>query len=184
MSTVLELSESAELQCDQNAFNLALWEKVLAEPYYQQAVGRVETNALGEVLMSPPPAPEHGLKQAEISYLLRKLLNGGRAITECPLSTIDGVRGIDVAWMSFERLGLRKQKAAFLVAPEICVEVISPSNTRQEMEHKKDLYFTAGAEEVWFCSAEGEMTFYLKSNPSEVTSTELVPSMPLQIETY
>jgi hypothetical protein len=155
MSTVLELSESAELQCDQNAFNLALWEKVLAEPYYQQAVGRVETNALGEVLMSPPPAPEHGLKQAEISYLLRKLLNGGRAITECPLSTIDGVRGIDVAWMSFERLGLRK-----------------------------DLYFTAGAEEVWFCSAEGEMTFYLKSNPSEVTSTELVPSMPLQIETY
>jgi hypothetical protein len=28
------------------------------------------------------------------------------------------------------------------------------------------------------------MTFYLKSNPSEVTSTELVPSMPLQIETY
>jgi Uma2 family endonuclease len=34
-------------------------------------------------------------------------------------------------------------------APEICVEVTSPSNSRKEMREKIDAYFAAGAKEVW-----------------------------------
>ena len=34
-------------------------------------------------------------------------------------------------------------------APEICVEVTSPSNSKEEIEHKTELYLAKGALEVW-----------------------------------
>ena len=34
-------------------------------------------------------------------------------------------------------------------APEICIEVVSPSNSVKELEEKKTAYLAAGAEEVW-----------------------------------
>jgi len=37
-----------------------------------------------------------------------------------------------------------------VIAPEICVEVISPRNSPEEMAEKRALYFAAGADEVWF----------------------------------
>mgnify|MGYP001313879954 CR=1 FL=1 len=38
-----------------------------------------------------------------------------------------------------------------LAAPEICLEILSPSNSIVEMEMKRALYFEAGAREVWEC---------------------------------
>lgn len=105
-------------------------------------------------------------------------------MTECPLSTSDGVKGIDVAWMSFERMTSREGKAFYTKAPEICVEVISPSNTIQEMAHKKALYFEAGALEVWFCSEKGEMSFYLRNEPDTAGNSTIFPEMTREIETF
>ena len=36
-----------------------------------------------------------------------------------------------------------------MVAPEICLEVISPSNSVKETQEKREAYFAAGAHEVW-----------------------------------
>ena len=46
------------------------------------------------------------------------------------------------------------------VAPEICVEVCSPSNADAEIDEKRQLYLDAGAEEVWICDEGGQLTFY------------------------
>jgi Uma2 family endonuclease len=183
MPSTLELSKKSDRNTDRHTFNLEVWNGVVADDYFAGLPGKIETNAFGQVLMSPPPHPEHGQKQSEVVYQLRSRLSGGRAITECPLSTSDGIKGIDVAWMSLERLRARGDKAAYTIAPEICVEVISPSNSLQEMAHKKSLYFEAGALEVWFCSPEGEMSFFLKEAPDTPTQSHMVPGMPLRIET-
>jgi hypothetical protein len=53
-------------------------------------------------------------------------------------------------------LGNRK---CFVLAPEICVDVLSPRNTQAEMREKTGLYFDAGAQEVWLCSVSGERKF-------------------------
>lgn len=183
MPSILELSEKSELQGDHHAFNLAVWDGVLTDSWLASLPGKIETNALGQILMSPPPAPEHGQEQFEIALRLHQALPDGKSMTECPVSTSDGVKGVDVAWMSMERLKARREKSAYTNAPEICVEVISPSNSRQEMDHKKSLYFEAGALEVWFCSPEGTMSFFLKEAPDTPSSSRMVPDMPLEIET-
>jgi len=48
----------------------------------------------------------------------------------------------------------------YLKAPEICVEIVSPSNTDKEMQDKIQLYLAKGAKEVWLCNLEGELRFY------------------------
>src|SRR5580693_1889450 len=62
------------------------------------------------------------------------------------LVTLDGVKVIDVVWMSagyFRELEA-KEPLVLERAPEICVEVLSPSNSKPEMEEKRALYFEAG----------------------------------------
>src|SRR4029079_17848361 len=87
----------------QKAFNLRRWAELLADPEMAKIEGRVETDRFGYVIMSPPPAPSHGSYQAEICHLLKSLLHHGRTISECPISTADGVKAADVAWASPER---------------------------------------------------------------------------------
>ena len=65
-------------------------------------------------------------------------------------------------------------------APEICVEVISPSNTASEIEEKKQLYFEAGAKEVWLCDDDGTMRFFLPG--SLVPASLLCPDFPVRID--
>jgi Uma2 family endonuclease len=93
------------------------------------------------------------------------------------------VKGADVAWISPARIKRGLKGEVLTIAPEICVEVISPKNSRQEMEDKRALYFEAGADEVWFCDKTGMMHFFLKSSPeTEAKASLLCPAMPKKID--
>src|SRR5256886_13908307 len=138
----------------QTAFNLRRWVELLADRELARFEGRIETDRHGQIIMSPPPAPSHGSFQLEIGHLLRQLMSHGRTLTECPISTADGVKAADVAWASPERMRELGEQVCFPHAPEICVEVISPSNTGPEIREKIALYFDAGAKEVWLCAAK------------------------------
>src|SRR5512135_39085 len=101
--------------------------------------------------MSPLPAASHGSFQSEIAHLLHTLIPRGRVVSECPISTADGVKAADVAWASPERMRELGDQVCFPQAPDICVEILSPSNTEAEIKEKTALYFDAGAREVWLC---------------------------------
>ncbi|GAB5521337.1 MAG: hypothetical protein RhofKO_35880 [Rhodothermales bacterium] len=66
------------------------------------------------------------------------------------------------------------------VAPEICVEALSPGNTGAETTEKRRLYFEAEAEEVWLCDIDGHMQFFMSDG--KVTTSPRVPSFPTRIE--
>jgi len=163
----------------QRAFNLRRWAELLADPELARIEGRIETHRYGHVVMSPPPAPRHGTFQAEIARLLGNLMPRGRVLTECPISTADGVKAADVAWASFECLAGLGDKVCFPTAPEICVEVLSPSNTDAEIGEKTTLYFDAGARDVWLCAADGGMCFL---GPTAMQCSRLCPDFPKQIQ--
>ncbi|MFN0077330.1 MAG: Uma2 family endonuclease [Prosthecobacter sp.] len=168
---------------DTRAFHLKRWAEVYADPELHRYPGRVETNRFGHILMMPPPGFPHSSRQSEIMFQLRTQLPGGRSLTECAVLTTDGVKGVDVAWISAGRIKRGLKGEVLTIAPEICVEVISPKNTRQELETKRDLYFEAGADEVWFCDKQGALHFFLKdSADTEVKASGLCPSMPKRIK--
>ncbi len=167
-------------QESKTAFNLRRWEELLADPGLARIEGRIETDRHGHIIMSPPPAASHGSFQSEIVYQLRLLLREGRVVTECPISTADGVKAADAAWASPECLRHLGNRALFPLCPEICVEVLSPSNTRAEIAEKKALYFDAGAREVWVCSKTGTMKFF--ATEGTIPSSTLCPRFPKRIK--
>lgn len=169
----IELPSHAE----RTEFNLRRWAELLDDPELARIEGRIETDRHGNIIMSPPPAPNHGSYQSEISYLLRKLNVNGRTLTECPISTADGVRAADVAWASPARMKSLGNRACFPEAPEICVEVLSPRNTKSEIDEKKALYFEAGAREVLICDTKGRITFHLAAAHQQ-NKSKLCPNFP------
>jgi Uma2 family endonuclease len=164
---------------DQAAFNLRRWNELLDDPEMHRIEGRIETDRHGNIIMSPPPAPSHGSYQLEIGHLLRAFLPNGRVLTECPISTADGVKASDVAWASPECMRELGNRSCFPRSPEICVEVLSPRNTRKEIEEEKALYFHAGAREVWLCDASGKMQFFAET--SALKKSALCPKFPSRI---
>ena len=180
MASVLETAELIDVG-DQTVFNLAVWEKLLADSSLAALSYRIETDRHGQIIMSPPPAPEHGEEQFGIGKRLDQLLPAGQVITECPVSTSEGVKLVDVAWISKTRRQTQRGQVCFTQAPEICVEIISPSNTRRELAEKKALYLAAGAEEVWFCHRDGRMEFFRKEAPETPAASALCPAFPERV---
>jgi len=159
-------------------FNRLRWAEVHSDPQLLRNPNRIETNAWGQIIMTPPPSSDHSARQTEIVFLLRERL-GGRPLVECPISTADGVRAADVAWCSSDRYSRVRGQLAFEIAPEICVEVASPGNTKAELTYKQKLYFAAGAIECWTCNTDGQMTFCHRDSPDTPTaSSQLCPDFP------
>ena len=82
MNAVLDLPEIG----DRHAFNLARWKEICEDPQLAKVEGRVESDAHGHILMSPPAGFNHSERQSEIVAILREK-PGGKARSECPVST-------------------------------------------------------------------------------------------------
>ena len=80
----------------------------------------------------------------------------------------DSVLGPDVSFVSHERLAaVENFEKYFPFAPDLAVEVLSPGNTRREMEEKIAMYFAAGSRAVWVFDPK-KRTATVYTSPSEV----------------
>ncbi len=175
----MEITLDLPAVADQHTFNLKRWTKVCANPVLAALDNRIETDRYGNAVIIPLPGLDHGVQQAAVSFHLHRLLKGGKVVTECPVSTSEGIKGVDVAWISSGRIPKARRKNVLVQAPEICVEVISPGNTRGEIEEKKRLYFAACAEEVWLCDVKGHLAFFGKAEPTKASGRfRLCPTFP------
>lgn len=129
--------------------------------------------------MSPTPN-YHGSYGFRIGELMRRHLPQGEIVIECAVETSDGTKEADVAWLSRKRWAEVAEDFSCKIAPEICVEVLSPSNTMKEMFYKKDLYLAAGALEYWLCDKQGSMRFFNASG--EITKSKLAPKFPALVK--
>ncbi len=154
------------------------WQEVCDHPSLQNLPFKIEINERGEIVMNAVKVI-YSLYQGEIEFLLRSLLKTGKTLPECAIKTSRGTKVADVAWASRDRVRLIRNEVECSVAPEICVEVHSSSNTDDEMQEKRELYFESGALEVWLCK-NGEMSFYNSGGRTE--KSRLVPGFPAQID--
>ena len=144
---------------------------------------KVETNAQRQILLMTTPRLDHQEFGGEIVRLLHLLLSNGRPLSWCGVMTNDGTKEPDVIWASNAMRRAQRKEASFTRAPELCVEVVSPSNTRREINQKRRLYFEVGAQEVWLCDKEGAMTFYT-DNEAIVPRSILCPEFPTHIDPF
>jgi Uma2 family endonuclease len=135
---------------------------MLRDPIVGAIPGKVELNEKGVIEVSPPSTP-HGLLQAFLAGELRRLRPDGKAFTEVGIETAIGVRAPDVAWAAADFLRRHGLVSPLPNAPELCVEVVSPSNTAAELSEKVAAYIAAGAIEVWLAREDGTLEIYAAS---------------------
>jgi len=134
------------------------WSEMLADRTLADLPYKIEQDRWGNIVMSPS-SNRHGRLQVVLAALFEHLPQG-QALIECSIATAEGVKVADVAWGSqafFDRHGYT---TPYPQAPELCVEIRSPSNSMEEMEWKSRLYLAAGACEVWVVSEEGGVRYF------------------------
>ncbi len=154
------------------------WSEIVDNPYLQDLPFKIEQDRYGNILMSPA-SNRHAELRAEIAYLLRKLMPSGKSLTECSVATTEGVKSPDVAWADEAFLNANRDSTPFETAPAICVEVLSPSNSKAEITLKTELYLAAGASEVWVCKSDGSMVFHTANGVVE--QSVQTPDFPAKV---
>lgn len=115
----------------------------------------------GEIVIACRPGFRHGLRQGRICGVLDQFGRArghGRAVVETGTQTQRGpdtVRGPGVSYWSAERLPLDQEPEGYPeAAPDLCVEVLSPTNRRVLIRDKMREYFERGVRMVWIVDPE------------------------------
>jgi Uma2 family endonuclease len=124
----------------------AMYRHMCNDPLLAKVPGKIELDRWGRMVMSPA-SNYHGTLQGRLAQRLAGL--GGEVIVEASVLTPIGLLVPDVAWASTEFIAAHRDETPFEGAPELCIEVTSPSNSRKELTEKVDASLAAGALEVW-----------------------------------
>lgn len=154
------------------------WQQVCVHPGLKDLPFKIELNEYGQIIMSPVKV-YHSALQGEIEHLLRSFLPTGKTLPECAITTPKGTKVADVAWISAERFQMVRDQDECSIAPEICIEVISSSNSKPEIRKKMALYFNRGAHECWLCNEQGEMSFF--DPDGKLEKSAMIPDFPARI---
>ncbi len=155
------------------------WAEIINNPALRDLPFKIETNEWGQIVMSAA-TNKHGILQSKIGYLIESMLVNRLAISECSVSTSKGVKVADVAWCSSEFLNKHGYETPYREAPEVCVEILSRSNSKPEVREKKKLYFDKGALEVWLCYENGKVEFYNANG--EIAQSEIFSAFPTKVD--
>ena len=157
MDKVQELIE-APLSVEELAVR---YRSLCEDPCFANVPGKIEIDLWGRMVMTPA-SPYHGRVQIKLADKLAAL--GGERTLEAPIATPLGLFVADLAWSAQKSGPGSGDENPLMRAPELCIEVASPSNSRKELREKTEAYLSAGAEEVWIV--------YLKSKRCEVHGKE------------
>ena len=111
----------------------------------------------GRVVPMTPTNATHGRIEANVTAALQQFVRtqnlGVVMAGEVGVFTArnpDTVRAPDILFLSHERDARRKRREGFLdVAPELTVEIRSPTDRPGEVQRKLGEYFAAGVLQVW-----------------------------------
>ncbi|MCA9923327.1 MAG: Uma2 family endonuclease [Anaerolineales bacterium] len=110
----------------------------------------------GEIVRHMPTGHPHGLIENLIAFFLTLFLRerkSGRVLTgEVGIYTQrqpDTIRAADVIYISEDRFQTLQSSGYLDVAPELVVEIMSPSNSWTEVHEKLSEYFAIDVKMVW-----------------------------------
>ena len=133
----------------------------------------------GRVVPMTPPKGTHGVIEALLAWFLQSFVlprKLGWVLTgEAGIYTgrnPDTIRGMDVAFISRARQPTRP--AGYLtVAPELIIEIISPTDRWRDVRDKIEEYFVIGVERVWLVDPERKLVLVYRSEQDFIKLTEV-----------
>ena len=149
----------------------------------------------GELVPMSPPGFDHGCIVLDVAATLREFVQAGKlgmvAVEAgfCVSHDPDTVRSPDVAFVRAERIPQGGVRAFFQGAPDLAVEVISPSDRASDVISKAQDWLQAGCTVVWVIDPEtktvtayssGPQTLFLSASDT-LTCEELLPGFRLPI---
>ena len=152
----------------------------------------------GHVVREPPAGFEHGAIGVQIATLLYTFVRQhglGKIVAGEPgfvfFDEPPTVRAPDVAFVARDRLPADPRGFARL-APDLAVEIVSPSNTVSEIQDKVFDYLDAGTRLVWVVEPRGRtVTVYrsreeirILTSEQEIEGGEVLPGLRVEVSQF
>src|SRR5437867_1191321 len=123
----------------------------------------------GELITIPPDSDEHGGVASEIHLTLARFVKqhslGKVYIAETGFVLgSETLRAPDVSFVRKERLSAGYRRAFIQGAPDLAIEVFSPSESVPQLMRKVRQYLAAGAHIVWIFFPEGEQVHVFEAS--------------------
>lgn len=133
----------------------------------------------GEIKEMSPTGRQHGRIESKLGRYLDEFVSE-RTLGEVMVGEVgiytgrdpDTVRGADVLFISHARLETASPKGFLDVAPELVVEIMSPSNAWEEVRQKMEEYFAIGVEQVWIVEPANRAVQVYQARDAVRTLTE------------
>jgi len=149
----------------------------------------------GEIITMPPPGGMHGVSCLKAGRRIGNFVDDGPGGTVASNDTgfiterePDSVRGPDISYWSKDRLNV-VPVGYIEIAPDMLVEVLSPSNTSKQIRAKLKEYFAKGVRLVWVIAPE-DRTLTIYRTPDEgrllhetaaVTGEDVLPGFTCRV---
>jgi Uma2 family endonuclease len=134
----------------------------------------------GELFVSPPPRFRHQQVAMNVSWVLSTLSreHGLGEVVQSPVGVrLDAatVTEPDVLFVATDRLDIIDREGAVLGAPDLVVEVLSPSNRDYDRTLKRKRYLASGVRELWIVDAdESTVEVWRPDEPARTVSSGAV----------
>ncbi len=156
--------------------------KITLTPEFEEEIyssGRYEI-VYGEIKERSMPSPIHGRIQGKITAKLVPHVeknNLGEVYTETHFEFAEKLSRVpDVAYVSFERFPEtgEDESSRWHIAPDLAVEIISPTDDYEDVQEKITEYFTFGVRQVWIISPESKTltVYFSRTNVKILTETD------------
>jgi Uma2 family endonuclease len=164
-----------------DAVKILTYEAYLAMPEMKQRYEILD----GELIMSPNPLPIHQWIAANLFRMLDACVRARHlgvllfapldvVIQQSPLRT----RQPDLLFLSAERsgiIGVEQLQGLQLLAhvPDLVIDILSPANTRRELEEKLQNYQSIGVRECWIVSPEAHTVEVVRLSMQKVEPLDI-----------
>ncbi len=151
----------------------------------------------GEHQVLPPPKSGHTLIAARVADALRPLadkklgrvlIEAGYKLSEEPATWVQP----DVSFLHADRVAATAPNGYFLNAPELAVEIVSPSETARDLAMKIRLLVASGARMVWVIYPESRAvqahspdgTSFTRSAGESLSLSQFLPGLEIQVSKF
>ena len=151
----------------------------------------------GELIMTPSPMPYHQIIARNIGFELLKF-NEQRRLGEVIFAPLDVYLSEtetyqpDIIFISKDRLNIIGEKK-IEAAPDLVIEILSPSTAYYDLRHKKRIYEKSGVKEYWIVdpmekgievyeNVNGEFKVFSQAQEKDRVKSKLLDGFEVEME--